>query len=128
MLTLRRGFVAGLVTFAASAAIAACSGSRSRGDTQPSASALLSNQQEGAPYPAEMEHLDQILAIGDGHSLPEGAQVSSVAPATNFAKEFPGGWGYIISLFLSLQPMLLYGSMLPSIPMLRPHILRNIRQ
>lgn len=97
MLTLRRGFVAGLVTFAASAAIAACSGSRSRGDTQPSASALLSNQQEGAPYPAEMEHLDQILAIGDGHSLPEGAQVSSVAPATNFAKEFPGGWGYIIS-------------------------------
>lgn len=97
MLTLRRGFVAGLVTFAASAAIAACSGSRSRGDTQPSASALLSNQQEGAPYPAEMEHLDQILAIGDGHSLPEDAQVSSVAPATNFAKEFPGGWGYIIS-------------------------------
>lgn len=97
MLTLRRGFVAGLVIFAASAAIAACSGSRSRGDTQPSASALLSNQQEGAPYPAEMEHLDQILAIGDGHSLPEDAQVSSVAPATNFAKEFPGGWGYIIS-------------------------------
>ena len=101
MLTLRRGFVAGLVTFAASAAIAACSGSRSRGDTQPSASALLSNQQEGAPYPAEMEHLDQILAIGDGHSLPEDAQVSSVAPATNFAKEFPGGWGYIISFTAS---------------------------
>ena len=97
MLTLRRGFVAGLVTFAASAAIAACSGSRSRGDTQPSASALLSNQQEGAPHPADMEHLDQILATGDGHSLPEDAQVSSVAPATNFAKEFPGGWGYVIS-------------------------------
>ncbi len=97
MLTLRRGFVAGLVTFAASAAIAACSGSRNRGDTQPSASVLLSNQQEGAPYPADMEHLDQILAIGDGHSLPEDAQVSSVVPATNFAKEFPGGWGYIIS-------------------------------
>ena len=97
MLTLRRGFVAGLVTFAASAAIAACGGSRSRGDTQPSASALLSNQQAGAPYPADMGHLDQILAIGDGHSLPEDAQVSSVSPATNFAKEFPGGWGYIIS-------------------------------
>ena len=97
MLTLRRGFVAGLVTFAASAAIAACSGSRSRGDTQPSASALLSNQQEGAPHPADMEHLDQILAIGDGHSLPENAQVSSVSPATNFAKEFPGGWGYVIA-------------------------------
>ena len=97
MLTLRRGLVAGLVTFAASAAIAACSGSCSRGDTQPSASALLSNQQEGAPYPADMGYLDQILAIGDGHSLPEDAQVSSVSPATNFAKEFPGGWGYIIS-------------------------------
>ena len=54
-------------------------------------------QQEGAPYPADMEHLDQILAIGDGHSLPENAQVSSVSPATNFAKEFPGGWGYVIA-------------------------------
>ena len=63
MHSLRRGFVAGLVKFAASAAIAACSGSRNRGDTQPSASVLLSNQQEGAPYPADMEHLDQILAI-----------------------------------------------------------------
>ena len=58
-------------------------------------------QQEGAPYPADMGHLDQILAIGDGHSLPEDAQVSSVAPATNFAKEFPGGWGYIISFTAS---------------------------
>lgn len=101
MPTLRRGFVAGLVTFAASAAIAACRGPYSRGDTQPSASALPSNQQEGAPYPADMEHLDQILAIGDGYSLPEDAQVSSVVPATNFAKEFPGGWGYIISFTAS---------------------------
>ena len=77
--------------------LAACSNSRGRGGTQPSASAPPGNQQEGAPCPADMEHLDQILAIGDGHSLPEDAQVSSVAPATNFAKEFPGGWGYIIS-------------------------------
>ena len=97
MPTLRREFVAGLVTFAASAAIAACRGPYSRGGTQPSASAPPSNQQEGAPYPADMEHLDKILAIGEGHSLPEDAQVSSVAPATNFAKEFPGGWRYIIS-------------------------------
>ena len=101
MLVLRRGFVAALVVSAASAVIAACSGPRSRGDTQPSASVLPSNQQEGAPYPADMEHLDQILAIGDGRSLPEDAQVSSVAPATNFAKEFPGGWGYIISFTAS---------------------------
>mgnify|MGYP000849968141 CR=1 FL=1 len=97
MPTLRREFVAGLVTFAASAAIAACRGPYSRGGTQPSASAPPSNQQEGAPYPADMEHLDKILAIGEGHSLPEDAQVSSVAPATNFAKEFPGGWGYVIA-------------------------------
>lgn len=60
-------------------------------------------QQEGAPYPADMGHLDQILAIGDGHSLPEDAQVSSVAPATNFAKEFPGGWGYVIA-FTATDP------------------------
>ena len=56
MLTLRREFVAGLVAFAASAAIAACSSPRSRGDTQPSASALPSNQQKGAPYPADTTH------------------------------------------------------------------------
>ena len=103
MPTLRREFVAGLVTFAASAAIAACRGPYSRGGTQPSASAPPSNQQEGAPYPADMEHLDKILAIGEGHSLPEDAQVSSVAPATNFAKEFPGGWGYVIA-FTATDP------------------------
>ena len=97
MLASRRGFAIGCATAFTLGMLAACSNSRGRGGTQPSASALLSNQQEGAPYPADMEHLDQILAIGDGHSLPENSQVSSVAPATNFAKEFPGGWGYIIS-------------------------------
>ena len=97
MLASRRGFAIGCATAFALGMLAACNNSRGRGGTQPSASAPPSNQQEGAPYPADMEHLDQILAIGDGHSLPEDAQVSSVAPATNFAKEFPGGWGYIIS-------------------------------
>ena len=97
MLVSRRDFAIACTTGSALAMLAACSNSHGRGDTQPSASVLPSNQQEGAPYPADMEHLDQILAIGDGHSLPEDAQVSSVAPATNFAKEFPGGWGYIIS-------------------------------
>jgi len=97
MLVSRRDFAIACTTGSALAMLAACSNSHGRGDAQPSALALPSNQQEGAPYPAEMEHLDQILAIGDGHSLPEDAQVSSVAPATNFAKEFPGGWGYIIS-------------------------------
>ena len=97
MLVSRRGFAIACATAFALGMLAACSNSRGRGGTQPSASAPPSNQQEGAPCPADMEHLDQILAIGDGHSLPEDAQVSSVAPATNFAKEFPGGWGYIIS-------------------------------
>ena len=97
MLVSRRDFAIACTTGSSLATLAACKSPHSRGDTQPSASALLSNQQEGAPYPADMEHLDQILAIGDGHSLPENSQVSSVAPATNFAKEFPGGWGYIIS-------------------------------
>ena len=53
--------------------------------------------QPDAPYPADMDHLDDILAIGDGHDLPQGAQVTSVSPATNFAASFPGGWGYIIA-------------------------------
>ena len=97
MLVSRRDFAIACTTGSSLATLAACKSPHSRGDTQPSASALLSNQQEGAPYPADMEHLDQILAIGDGHSLPEDAQVSSVAPATNFAKEFPGGWGYVIA-------------------------------
>ena len=54
-------------------------------------------QQEGAPYPADMEHLDDILSIGQGHELPENAEVLSVSPAVNFAENYPGGWGYIIA-------------------------------
>ena len=103
MPTLRRGFVAGLVTFAASAAIAACRGPHSRGDAQPSALVLPSNQQEGAPYPADMEHLDQILAIGYGHKLPEGAYVTSVTPAVEYVKANPRGWGYVIA-FTATDP------------------------
>ena len=55
------------------------------------------NIQEGAPYPADMDHLDQILSIGSGHALPEGAEVISVKPSTNFAARYPGGWGYVIA-------------------------------
>lgn len=64
---------------------------------------MASTHQEGAPYPADMEHLDQILALGQGHDLPEGAEVTSVSPATNFAEGFPGGWGYIIT-FTATDP------------------------
>ncbi|WP_258522297.1 hypothetical protein [Actinomyces sp. Z5] len=58
---------------------------------------MTSTQQEGAPYPADMEHLDDILSIGQGHELPENAEVLSVSPAVNFAASYPGGWGYIIA-------------------------------
>ena len=53
--------------------------------------------QPDAPYPADMDHLDDILASGDGHDLPQGAQVTSVSPATNFAARVPNGWGYVIA-------------------------------
>ena len=103
MLALRRGFVAALVVSATSAASAACRGPHSRGDAQPSALVLPSNQQEGAPYPADMEHLDQILAIGYGHKLPEGAYVTSVTPAVEYVKANPRGWGYVIA-FTATDP------------------------
>ena len=53
--------------------------------------------QPDAPYPADMDHLDDILAGGDGHTLPQDAEITSVSPATNFAASYPGGWGYIIA-------------------------------
>ena len=103
MLASRRGFAIAGTTGSALAMLAACSNSRSRGDTQPSASAPPSNQQKGAPYPADMAHLDQILAIGNGHVLPEGARVAYVSPAIRFAEKFSGGWGYVIA-FTATDP------------------------
>ena len=103
MLVFRRGFAIACATAFALAMLAACSNSHGRGDTQPSASALPSNQQEGAPYPADMGHLEQILAIGSGHKLPEGARVTSVAPAVEYVKANPRGWGYVIA-FTATDP------------------------
>ena len=103
MLASRRGFAIGCATAFTLGMLAACSNSRGRGGTQPSASALLSNQQEGAPYPADMEHLDQILATESEHKLPEGADVASVAPAVEYTKHNPRGWGYIIA-FTATDP------------------------
>ena len=103
MLASRRGFAIAGTTGSALAMLAACSNSHGRGDTQPSASALPSNQQEGAPYPADMEHLDQILATGSGHKLPEGARVTSVTPALEYVKANPRGWGYVIA-FTATDP------------------------
>lgn len=103
MLTSRRGFEIACVTASTLAMLAACSNPHSRGDARPSASALPSNQQEGAPYPADMGHLEQILAIGNGHKLPEGAHVTSVTPAVEYTKANPRGWGYVIA-FTATDP------------------------
>jgi len=108
MLASRRGFAIAGTTGSALAMLAACSNSHGRGDTQPSASALPSNQQEGAPCPADMEHLEQILAIGGGHKLPEGADVASVTPAVEYTKRNPRGWGYIIAFTASDPAIRLY--------------------
>ena len=97
----RRNFTITCTTASTLAMLAACSNPHSQGNAHPSASALPSNQQEGAPYPANMGHLDQILAIGNGHTLPEGTQVSSVSPAVKFAEKYPGGWGYVIAFTAS---------------------------
>ena len=83
--------------------LAACGGPpstpRTTSTTQPTPTqeATVAVTQEGAPYPADMDHLDDILSIGKGHQLPDDAQALSVDPATNFAKSYPGGWGYIIA-------------------------------
>lgn len=53
--------------------------------------------QEGAPFPADVEHLEDILAIPPGNSLPVGAEVVSVEPAVKFAEYYEGGWGYVIA-------------------------------
>lgn len=103
MLVSRRDFAIGCATAFALAMLAACSNPHRQGATQPSASVLPSNQQEGAPYPADMEHLEQILAIGSGHKLPEGADVTSVTPAVEYTKHNPRAWGYVIA-FTATDP------------------------
>lgn len=53
--------------------------------------------QEGAPFPADVEYLEDILAIPPGNSLPAGAEVVGVGPAVKFAEYYEGGWGYVIA-------------------------------
>ena len=61
-------------------------------------------QQEGAPYPADLTHLDDILALGKT-ALPEGATDITIPPATKFAESYPGGWGYVIAYHAQPQPI-----------------------
>lgn len=62
----RRDFVIACTAGSALAVLAGCSNSHSQSDARPSASALPSSQQEGAPYPADMAHLDQIPSLKGG--------------------------------------------------------------
>ena len=66
MLVSRRDFVIACATVFALAMLAGCSNSHSQSDARPSASALPSSQQEGAPCPADMAHLDQIPSLKGG--------------------------------------------------------------
>ena len=90
-----------VVVVLACTCLAACSLSRLVG--VPATPVGTSTVQEGAPYPADMEHLDQILTVGrglhrrKGQELPKGTQVVSVTPALNFATNFPDNWGYVIA-------------------------------
>ena len=61
-------------------------------------------QQEGAPYPADLDHLDDILILAKT-TLPEGATGITVAPAVKFAESYPGGWGYVIAYHAEPQPI-----------------------
>ncbi|MDO5092273.1 MAG: hypothetical protein Q4D79_02450 [Propionibacteriaceae bacterium] len=56
----------------------------------------MSIHQEGAPHPADLNHLTDILAIAQAQ-LPQQATNITVTPATKFAERYPGGWGYVIA-------------------------------
>ena len=60
--------------------------------------------QANAPYPADLDHLDDILALGKT-TLPEGAINITITPATKFAESYPGGWGYVITYHADPQPI-----------------------
>ena len=101
--TLARRTATGAALIVAAAVAAGCSLSRpddvstARTPRTAAQATGTASVQPDAPYPADMDHLDDILASGDGHELPQGAQVTSISPATNFAARITNGWGYIIA-------------------------------
>ncbi|MFC2660578.1 hypothetical protein [Actinomyces sp. oral taxon 448] len=98
-----RGAAAAVVIVLTLAGAVGCGSPRpSRADASSAATAGTA-QQTGAPYPADMNHLDDILAIGTGHELPEQAQVVSVDLTTNLSGFSPGTWGYVIA-FTATDP------------------------
>lgn len=56
----------------------------------------MPTHQEGAPHPADLNHLTDILSIAQTE-LPQQATNITVTPATKFAERYPGGWGYVIA-------------------------------
>ena len=60
--------------------------------------------QTNAPYPADLDHLDDILALGKT-TLPEGATDITVSPALKTAEDSPGAWGYVIAYYAEPQPI-----------------------
>ena len=60
--------------------------------------------QANAPYPADLDHLDDILALGKT-TLPEGATDITVSPALKTAEASPGAWGYVIAYRAEPQPI-----------------------
>ena len=65
---------------------------------------ITSTGMGNAPYPADLEHLDDILTLGKT-TLPEGATTITITPATKFAESYPGGWGYVIAYHADPQPI-----------------------
>ena len=65
---------------------------------------ITSTGQVNAPYPADLEHLDDILALGK-ITLPEGATDVTVSPALKTAEASPGAWGYVIAYHAEPQPI-----------------------
>ena len=59
---------------------------------------------ENAPYPADLDHLDDILTLGKT-TLPEGATDITVSPALKTAETSPGAWGYVIAYHAEPQPI-----------------------
>lgn len=91
------GAAAAVVIVLTLAGAVGCGSSRPSRADESSAATAGTAQQTGAPYPADMNHLDDILAIGTGHELPEQAQVVSVDLTTNLSGFSPGTWGYVIA-------------------------------
>lgn len=97
------GAAAAVVIVLTLAGAVGCGSSRPSRADESSAATAGTAQQTGAPYPADMDHLDDILTIGTGHELPEQAQVVSVDLTTNLSGFSPGTWGYVIA-FTATDP------------------------